>query len=118
MTWPKVSRIWFGSSLTIKFPDISNPNFIDWLFDFILDNEETVLININIAAILYNIWFARNLHIFEEKDVPEEETISIEQNVALWNSGKQIFQLKFFLELIPLKLRRGITAIIILDEVF
>jgi len=73
MQCPKVFRIWFGSSLTIKFPEQSNLIFTDWLFDFIIHNDESALINI--ATILYNIWFARNIHIYEEKDTPEDEII-------------------------------------------
>jgi hypothetical protein len=73
MQCPKVARIWFGSSLTIKFPDQPNPNFIDWLYEFIIYNDESALISI--ASILYNIWHARNIKVYEDKDLLEEDII-------------------------------------------
>jgi hypothetical protein len=73
MTCPNIHRTWFGSSLTIKFLDQPNPNFIDWLFDFILHEDEQIIIQI--AAITYSIWFSRNLSIFENKTLPEEDII-------------------------------------------
>jgi len=73
MTCPNIHRTWCGSSVTIKFPDQPNPNFVDWLFDFILHKDEQIIIQI--AAIIYSIWFSRNLSIFENKTLPEEEII-------------------------------------------
>lgn len=73
MQCSKVARVWFGSSLTIKFPEQPNPNFIDWLYDFILHNDAHAIISI--TAILYNIWHTRNIKVFEDKDLPEEDVI-------------------------------------------
>lgn len=73
MTCPNILRTWFGSSLTIKFPDQPNPNFVNWLFDFILHEDEQIIIQT--AAIIYSIWFSRNLSIFENKTLPEEDII-------------------------------------------
>jgi hypothetical protein len=72
-TCPNIVRVWFGSCLSIRIPENHNLNFSDWLFEMILHNNEDVLIQL--TAIINQIWFARNLSIFEDKYIPEEEII-------------------------------------------
>ena len=60
-----------GFLRTIR-PDQS-VNFLGLVFDFILNKSENVLIQI--AVIAYNIWFAKNLIIFEDRYLPHEEII-------------------------------------------
>jgi hypothetical protein len=64
----RANRIWFGSSLGIKF-NSNHRNFIEWLF-YCLDTlkEEELCY---IAAITYSIWFARNKTVFENLDLED-----------------------------------------------
>jgi len=73
MTCPKIIRTWFGSNLAIKLADLSNPNFSAWLFEATGQHKERTLIQI--AALIYNIWHARNLSVFEQKELPEIDII-------------------------------------------
>lgn len=78
MTCPDINITWFGSRLTIKFSDCPNPNFVNWLFDFILHNKESTIIEI--GAIIYSIWHARNLSIYENQWIHEEKIILRAEN--------------------------------------
>jgi len=51
-----------------------NGCFKDWLEHMIntVDKENLIYL----SALSYNIWFARNLHVFEDNDTPEVNTIS------------------------------------------
>lgn len=73
MTCPKITRIWFGSQLNLRIMDQPISNFQDWITHAILNNSEDVLIQI--AGLVYYIWFARNLSIYEDKDLLEDEII-------------------------------------------
>lgn len=64
-----IYKTWFGSKLNIKILDQPITNFFDWLALSILHPDTEVMIQI--AAIIYNIWFARNQSIFEEKSINE-----------------------------------------------
>ncbi|KAK2360439.1 hypothetical protein QL285_085705 [Trifolium repens] len=68
MHCPRANKIWFGSKLGIHF-NSSHVCFIDWLIYAIssLCTEDVIYL----AAITYNIWFARNQHIFELTDTPD-----------------------------------------------
>jgi hypothetical protein len=68
-----VAKIWFGSKLGISF-DQSHFNISDW-FIYALNNfkEEDL---IYMAAITYGIWFVRNLKIFEDTDMVEDQVIN------------------------------------------
>jgi len=68
-----VSRIWFGSQLGFKFQDHSDIDFAKWLVHMI--NNGKVSDITQIAAIIYDIWFARNQEVFENVDMPEERII-------------------------------------------
>ncbi|PNX55458.1 ribonuclease H [Trifolium pratense] len=61
--------IWFGSPMSINFQSMEPTiSFMDWISNVIL-NEETECVA-NIIAITYSIWRARNLLVFQEKDLP------------------------------------------------
>jgi hypothetical protein len=68
-----VAKIWFGSKLGISF-DQSHFNISDW-FIYALNNfkEEDLMY---MAAITYGIWFVRNLKIFEDTDMVEDQVIN------------------------------------------
>jgi len=70
----KVRKIWFGFRLGIHFEDL-NTGFKGWLIHMINTADKENLIYL--ASISYNIWFARNLQRFEDKDTSTEGTISI-----------------------------------------
>lgn len=73
MTCPKTTKIWFGSQLNLRITNQPITSFQEWLSHSILNNSEEVLIQI--AGIVYYIWFSRNLSIYEDKDLPEDEVI-------------------------------------------
>lgn len=73
MTCPKITRIWFGSQLNLRITDQPISNFQDQITYAILNNSEDVLIQI--AGLVYYIWFACNLSIYEDKDLLEDEII-------------------------------------------
>lgn len=64
---------WFGSKLGINFQSSEISDFTDWLMYFILNNDSDSIINI--AALLYSIWQARNQKKFDNIDVPGEIVI-------------------------------------------
>jgi hypothetical protein len=65
--WAKA--IWFGSPMTINFEHmLQEVSFQDWLSDLITNKHKR---NIeHIIVVIYHIWKARNLLIFQNKDVP------------------------------------------------
>lgn len=73
LTCPYSVKVWFGSSLNINFEKQQTINFQDWLYDTILNKDEEV--TIQTVAIIYNIWFARNLKFYEDRLIPEEDII-------------------------------------------
>lgn len=73
MSCERTQRVWFGSQLSIRFPDNSTINFSDWLFDAISNQTEEIIIKI--SAITYSIWHARNKAIFENQFVSEDTII-------------------------------------------
>jgi hypothetical protein len=72
---PSVSKVWFGTSLNIKFPQQDLINFKEWLIYVIQSTKEEEII-IQIAAIIYNIWQARNSLVFDNHKVTEEDIIN------------------------------------------
>lgn len=44
MECPYARKVWFGSTLNIKFPDYTEYNFSDWLYEFILTQDNSTLI--------------------------------------------------------------------------
>lgn len=73
VTCSKITRTWFGSQLNLKILDHQITNLTDWIVFCILNHNEEILIHL--ASILYYIWFARNLSLFEDKILPEEVII-------------------------------------------
>jgi hypothetical protein len=65
-------QIWFASPLPLKL-DLQNNTFNTWLEESIVNSSSQ---NINlICALCYHIWKARNLLIFQNKDIPVMEII-------------------------------------------
>jgi hypothetical protein len=62
MSCPNIIRAWFGSALNLQIKDQPINHFSDWLSHIIQHESEDVVIQV--AAIAYYIWFARNLCIF------------------------------------------------------
>jgi hypothetical protein len=73
----RASRIWFGSNLNIQFNSSLN-SFSEWLIYAIRTLKEEQLINI--SSLIYNIWYARNQHAFNQKDIDVMESISKENS--------------------------------------
>lgn len=73
MTCPYITRTWFGTQLNLRINNQPITNFVDWLTHSILHQKEETIIQI--AALIYNIWFARNQSIYEEKFIPEIDII-------------------------------------------
>ncbi|MCH91094.1 putative ribonuclease H protein, partial [Trifolium medium] len=65
--WAKA--VWFGSPMTINFNSLErNLSFTEWLSTVITNGvKECIAIT---AALNYNIWRARNLLVFQEKNIP------------------------------------------------
>jgi hypothetical protein len=64
--------IWFRSKLGITF-NTNHRNFVDWLlycFTTLKDKELCYL-----ASVTYEIWFARNLHVFENRDMDDTKIL-------------------------------------------
>lgn len=70
MTCSKSSKVWFGSNLSLNFSNLPNPDFREWLHDTIVHKDEQTIFQT--AAIIYNLWHARNISIFEDIFIPEE----------------------------------------------
>lgn len=82
MTYPFISRTWFRSNLSICIPNQPNTDGTEWLHHMITSKDDHNIIQI--AAIIYQIWYARNTMIFEDRFVLENEiirqaTISIQE---------------------------------------
>ncbi|CAJ2628189.1 unnamed protein product [Trifolium pratense] len=67
------AKIWFGSKLGIRF-DIRHVDFTEWLGYAITQLNENDLSYV--AAILYNIWFARNQMVFNFHNIGEDMVIN------------------------------------------
>lgn len=78
MTCPNIAKVWFGSNLNINFTNHPNPDFTEWLFNSIQQTDEQTIIQI--AALIYSIWFSRNQIVFEDKILPEENIINRARN--------------------------------------
>jgi hypothetical protein len=68
----RANKVWFGSSLGIKF-NSTHTNFIDWIFYCLSTLEEEELCVI--ASLTCGIWFARNKMVFENHDTEEKDII-------------------------------------------
>jgi hypothetical protein len=69
-----VSKVWFGSKLSINFHN-TQASFAEWLSYSIINLKDEDLIYI--AAITYGIWFARNQQVFENKNLTDSEVFRI-----------------------------------------
>lgn len=63
----------FGSNLGINFQSNTTADFVNWLISFIYTNDKPPIINLD--ALLYSIWHARNQKVFEDKTIPEDVVI-------------------------------------------
>jgi hypothetical protein len=79
MECPLITRTWFGSPLNLRILNQPINNYSDWLAYNILHESERVVIQI--ATITYYIWFSRNLSIFEDRMLPEDEIIKRAYNI-------------------------------------
>lgn len=77
MECDRVTRVWFGSNLGIKF-STNQKQFLDWLFYCIstLKDEDICFL----TAIIYGLWWARNKMVFENYDI--EDKVIIEKAYA------------------------------------
>jgi ribonuclease HI len=73
MSCSRAHRVWFGSSLGIRF-NTSHTSFTDWLIYCISTLKEEDLCTI--ASITYGIWFARNKMVFDNYDIEEKDIIN------------------------------------------
>jgi hypothetical protein len=80
MTCSKISRTWFVSSLSIRILEQPITDFSDWLSNIIMTQDSNTIIQT--AALIYHIWFARNLMVFEEKFLPEEDIVRQAENIT------------------------------------
>jgi hypothetical protein len=71
MTCPLITKTWFGSSLNLKILDQPITNFTDWISHSIQHQKEDIMVQI--AAITYNIWHARNISLFKNRNIPDYE---------------------------------------------
>jgi hypothetical protein len=68
----RARKIWFGSNLGITF-STNHRNFVDWLlycFTTLKDEDLCYL-----ASVTYEIWYARNLHVFEDRDIEDAKIL-------------------------------------------
>jgi ribonuclease HI len=68
-----VKQVWFASPLNINFENHHSINFTDWLQDTITHAKQDSIEFI--STLCYQIWKARNLLIFQQKNIPVMETI-------------------------------------------
>jgi hypothetical protein len=66
------NNIWFGSKLGVRFSNIQT-SFADWLIYMVNSLKEEDIAYI--AAIIYGIWYARNQHVFDNRDIEEWATL-------------------------------------------
>jgi hypothetical protein len=71
------AKVWFGSKLGINFAN-HQQTFNDWLTCGINTLKEDDICYI--AAIINNIWFARNQHVFEHKHIDTNTIIDRAQH--------------------------------------
>ncbi|KAK2400574.1 Ribonuclease H superfamily protein [Trifolium repens] len=69
-----VSKVWFGSKLSINFHN-TQASFAEWLRFAIINLKKEDLIYI--ASIIYGIWYARNQQVFENKTLTDTEVLRI-----------------------------------------
>jgi hypothetical protein len=80
-----VRAIWFGSPLTINFNLLNNhQSFTDWLTTM-LENSKNEDME-KIISLIYNIWNARNLFVFQNKDIPV--MLVVQKSFAAWQEYK------------------------------
>jgi hypothetical protein len=72
MECDRVTRVWFGSNLGIKF-STNQKQFLDWLFYCLTSLKEDDICYL--AALIYGIWWARNKLVFEEYDTKDKAII-------------------------------------------
>jgi ribonuclease HI len=70
--WAKA--IWFGSPMTINFNNRDNQlSFSNWLANTLTSSDKRSVANI--TSLIYSMWHARNILIFQEKDIPVSTVI-------------------------------------------
>lgn len=84
----KARRVWFGSNLTINLNLSMNYTARDWLWHIINPTNNNTTTKVMIIA--YCIWWARNKHAMERKEIPVNNIIEyanylIAQNRSLLN---------------------------------
>jgi hypothetical protein len=65
-----VKQVWFASQLTINFNKQDNKSFVDWVQDMFAQNQTKNNCTNLISSLCYHIWKARNMLIFQQKDIP------------------------------------------------
>jgi ribonuclease HI len=69
--WAKM--IWYSSPISIKTTEIQTTTFSEWIL-YMLKNTNQECMQI-IASITYSMWYARNQMVFQNKDIPVEDTV-------------------------------------------
>jgi hypothetical protein len=72
MDCERAKKLWFGSKLSILF-NFSHRCFLDWLYYCFSALKEEDLCYL--ASLIYGIWFARNLQVFENKDTDDQSIL-------------------------------------------
>jgi len=67
-------RVWFASPLTLKFQNLENFDFINWLSKNM--HKENLRAMELTASIIYGIWKATNGLVFEDKNLPIHEVLT------------------------------------------
>jgi hypothetical protein len=67
--WAK--QVWLASPLTINLHDNPIPNIADWFMNLIDTTNKDCLEQI--TAIIYSLWHARNMLVFQGKQLPQED---------------------------------------------
>ncbi|PNX95563.1 ribonuclease H, partial [Trifolium pratense] len=74
--WAK--QTWFASALTLNLGQNQLTDFYDWI-NYMINNTNKECIE-KITAIMYGIWYARNVLVFQGKNLPPQEISSTALN--------------------------------------
>lgn len=75
MDCPFARKVWFGSNINIKLPKVPEFEFQDWLRNMFQTTNAEILIYI--SSVIYNLWYARNMLIFEDVNNSEKDILNI-----------------------------------------
>lgn len=67
-------RVWFASPLTLKFQNLDNFDFINWLSENM--QKKNLKVMELTTSIIYGIWNARNDLVFRDKNLPIHEVLT------------------------------------------